>query len=178
MLLRDSLVEVFDLLKAADLTVKYRPDLNHVGAAGTDYASKFNSGIIGIGASDAGLEFARHYARLISDFRASGSPIAIYRPEYRINMVIDQELLYVAYQDLASMLKFVPLPDRFNDARFDKDSLVWHGKGTARKHPLYVVERARYQNDMLYYPGLLLTSSLILGRSVRKALQSWRELGS
>ena len=42
-LVRKSIHELLSILDNYDLTIKHRPQLNQMGAAGTHYAAKFNS---------------------------------------------------------------------------------------------------------------------------------------
>ena len=167
-LVRGSLSEIFQELEHCDLMVRYRPDLNHIGAASTPFGSTFNSGVIAVRPSQAGLRFVREYDRMIREYIASGKPLEVFRPEYRIRFVIDQELLYVAYQKVQDEIIFKPLPMRFNDARFHPTSLIWHGKGSARRHPVYVVERLRYVYPILYQPYGLVSGFLNHLRRIRR----------
>lgn len=166
-LLRGPLTELFEALKTCDLTVKLRPQLRHVGAAGTPYGSTFNNGVIGIRPSAAGIRFVQEYDRTLQEFVTSGKPLTIYREEIGIRFVVDQELLYVTYLSLEDALLFKPLPSKFNDAKFDPASIIWHGKGTARTNPRYVKEKLRYSNKLLFYPFSVYVSLLSLLRSIK-----------
>ncbi len=150
-IIRKPLTELFHLLEKADLLVKYRPELEHFGVAGTKHASKFNSGVIAVRPSEIGLRFAQTYNKLLREFINSGSPIVAYRAEHHVNVYADQELLFVAYLQLQDQIKFQALPNKFNDAQFKKDSVIWHGKGTAREHPHYIKEKLYYTNKLLFH---------------------------
>lgn len=169
-LLRGKLAALFETLDTCDLMVKFRPELKHLGVAGTFYASIFNSGVIAIRPSPSGKRFVQEYNSILNEFISSGKPIVVYREEHRINVYADQELLYVAYSRLQDQLQFKPLPDEFNDAKFDPSSIIWHGKGTARKSPRYVREKLRYRNRILMYPYSLFLGVWILSRSVKRKL--------
>jgi hypothetical protein len=149
-ILRNSISEIIEDLKRYDLLIKMRPELVHIGAAGTPYGSIFNSGVIAIRPSEAGIRFAENYDRTVQAFIASGKSLVRYQEDIRIRFVIDQELLYVTYDALRDNLLFKPLPTKFNDAKFDPESIIWHGKGTARKNPDYVKEKLRYGNQFRY----------------------------
>jgi hypothetical protein len=129
-LLRGDLSGLFEDLASCDVMVKYRPHLEHTGAAGTPYGSTFNSGVIAIRPSSVGIRFAQEYDRLLDEFIASGRPLTVYREDIRIRFVIDQELLYVAYANMRDELLFKPLPDEFQ----------------------YIREKLRYTNRLLFYP--------------------------
>ncbi len=150
-IIRKPLTELFNLLEKADLLVKYRPELEHFGVAGTIHASKFNSGVIAVSPSKAGLRFAQTYNQLLREFIDLNSPIVEYRSKHNVNVYADQELLFVAYLQLQDEIKFKALPNKFNDAQFQKDSVIWHGKGTAREHPHYIKEKLYYTNKLLFY---------------------------
>ena len=175
-LLRGPLTGIFQALETCDLMVRFRPDLEHVGAAGTPYGSTFNSGVIAIRPSAAGMHFAQEYNRLLQEFLASGKSLEVYRQEYRIRFVVDQELLYVTYLRLQDEIVFRPLPAKFNDAKFDPSSIIWHGKGSAREHPQYVLEKLRHSGRLLYYPFGILSSLLNVFRLVRYSLLHRQQL--
>jgi hypothetical protein len=169
-LLRGRLTEVFDALKACDLMVQFRPTLEHIGVAGTPHASRFNSGVIALRPSIGGLSFAREYHRALREFIDSGKPIVIHREDYGVSVYADQELLYVTYLNMQADVVFKPLPAKFNDAKFDSVSIIWHGKGSAREHPQFIIEKFRYSNDFLFYPFGVLNLLLSLLRCVKHRL--------
>ena len=169
-ILRGPLTELFDFLEMYDVMVKFRPELRQLGVAGTPYASTFNSGVIAIRPSPAGIRFAQEYNGNLQEFIDSNRRIVIYRPEHQVNVYADQELLYVTYLKLQDELLFKPLPSKFNDAKFSSTSVIWHGKGTARTNPRYVKEKLRYKNKLLFYPFSVYTSLWSLSRSVRRIL--------
>ena len=172
MLVRGSLVQLWSILDECDLLVKHRPEIAHLGVAGTTFASRFNAGAIGVRPTKAGLKFVRLYNSLLREHIQSDLPIVEYRPQYQVDVYADQELLYVAYHKLQNELVFQALPDKYNDAKFAVDSRIWHGKGTARKHPLYKVENMRYVHPLLYYPGAVLNIGIQTIRSVRRLMRS------
>ena len=168
-ILRGSLFEIFKDLQTYDLLVKKRPELKQLGVAGTPYASTFNSGVIAIRPSEAGILLARLYNDILHAHIASGKPITHYQEDIRVSVYADQELLYVAYHQLKDQLLFKPLPTKFNDAKFDPDSIIWHGKGTARKNPYYVKEKLRHSHQFKYYAfSLYLWVRKIAGSIKRK----------
>ena len=169
-LLRGELRDVFKDLETFDLMVKYRPHLKHFGVAGTPYGSTFNSGVIAVRPSAAGIRFARGYDRRLQGLVASERPLTRYQEDIKIKFVVDQELLYVTYLDFRDELLFKALPDRFNDARFGSDSIVWHGKGTARTDPRYVLEKLRYSNRFLFCPFSVYVSFWNFLRSIKHKL--------
>lgn len=175
-LLRRPLTEAFRSLESCDLMVKFRPDLDHIGAAGTPHASKFNSGVIAIRPSEAGIHFAREYDRLLRAFFATGRPVEIYRRDLGLRFIVDQELLYVCYLRLRDRLVFLPLPDKFNDARFHASSVIWHGKGSARKHPQYLLEKLRQSSPLLFHLGGALGLAMNQLRLARKGLRARKRL--
>lgn len=148
-LLRAPLTELFGLLRSYDLSVLYRPDTKLRGPMGTDYCATFNSGVIAIRHNDVCLQFVEEYNKRMWDWIKSGKEFSAYRMEEKLFTCIDQELLYIIYNEYSERLKFVPLPHKFNDSRFLDDSVIWHGKGTARKHPQYVHEKLKYDNVLL-----------------------------
>jgi len=151
MLIMAPLDELFGELKTFDLLVRYHPESDVLGAGGTKNAAKFNSGVIAIRPSDVGIQFAREYDRRIREWINSGKEICKTDESYKVNTCIDQEFLYVIYKEFEGRIRFKPLPDKFNDAKFKPDSVIWHGKGTARKKPEYVRAKLAYSNRFRYY---------------------------
>ncbi len=172
-LLRGSIRPLFDILERVDLTVKHRPELILTGPAGTPFASKFNSGVIGIRPSPLGIRFAQLFDDNIQKHLRAGKPSSLYHSDVRLEAGLDQELLYTTYLELKDNLLFEDLPFEFNDSRFDQRSIIWHGKGSARLHPLYRIEKARYRYPGLYYPFKLLSSALSSLRVVRRTFRQW-----
>jgi hypothetical protein len=169
-LVRGGLDEVFGSLDYCDLIVLHRPQLEHVGIAGTPHASKFNSGVIAVTSREAGVRFARRYRDLLDAFIGVGAPALEYKEDYGVNVALDQELLYVTYLEMRNALSFSPLPVRFNDSRFRLASAIWHGKGAARRHPAYVIERLRYRHPFLFHPMGCATALLYVLRRCRLRL--------
>jgi hypothetical protein len=169
-IIRGPLVEIFSSLKEYDLTVKFRPQLNQRGPAGTDYAAKFNAGVIGIRPSPIGLKFTRRYNQLIQNHISSGKPLVYYLEEEKINSWIDQELLFVTYLEYQKELLFKSLPEKYNDAKFHNESIIWHGKGTAYKHPMFTTERMRYDYPVLYHPLGTFNQILSLSRNIKRCM--------
>lgn len=167
-LLRNPLTELWEAVETCDLMVKHRPLLSHTGVAGTPYASRFNSGVFLIKPSEAGRQFARAYNDKLRSYLESGSPLTVYNPELRLVFYADQELLYLTYLEHRDRLRFMDLPEKFNDARFRRNSVIWHGKGTARQHPLYRLERARYEYPYLFHPLSPLSKALLRYRDFRR----------
>ncbi len=170
-IVRSSLIEIFSILDDYDLTVKYRPQLNQRGPGGTEFAAKFNAGVIGIRPSTTGLKFVRRYNQLIQEHIASGKPLKYRLEDENIVSSIDQELLYVTYLEFQQELLFKPLPEKFNDAKFNPHSLIWHGKGSAYKHPLFVSERWRYALPALYHPMGLCTQIISFARDLKRFIR-------
>ncbi|MBV7338397.1 hypothetical protein KFU94_61255 [Chloroflexi bacterium TSY] len=148
--------------------MKHRPNLKHIGAAGTPYASSFNNGVIAIRPSESGLRFAQRYDERLQEFIDSGRPLEIYLEEHKIQCIVDQELLYVTYLELKEQIKFLLLATKFNDAQFDPNSIIWHGKGTARSHPLYALEKMRYEHAYLFHPLSLVSKALIMAHQFKR----------
>lgn len=138
--------ELFAELQTCDLLIKYQPEIEQLGPAGTLNSAKFNSGVIAIRPTEVTLQFTREYDRLLREWIDAGKPIYQWREEHKVNTYIDQEFLYMVYDELKEQLKFKPLPDKFNDARFKPDSVIWHGKGVARKRLPYVLGKLSYDN--------------------------------
>lgn len=147
-IVRGPLDEIWDTLKICDLMIKYRPELNHIGPAGTPLASKFNGGVIAIAPSTAGIEFANKYYQRITEWIKADKPTKIWIPEGKVFAYIDQELLYLIHLETGT--SFFSLPHKFNDAKFLPSSIIWHGKGTARNNAKYRRERLRYTNKLAY----------------------------
>ena len=171
MIVRSGLAELFSLLEIYDLTVLFRPQLEHIGVAGTPYANKFNSGVIGIRPSPVGKYFARMYNEALKSFINSGNPIVRFSDEYGINVWADQEFLYVTYKELKDKLQFKSLPSKFNDSKFNNNSIIWHGKGTARNHPSFVIEKKRYTQEFFYHPLGMVNWILWRLRQLKKQLK-------
>jgi alpha-N-acetylglucosamine transferase len=150
MLVMGPLDELFGELEAYDLLVQYRPQADVSGAGGTRFAGKFNSGVIAIRPSDVGIEFARQYDRRITEWIDTGKQLCKYDEDSGIETCIDQEFLYLVYEEFKDRLKFAPLPDKFNDSRFRPGSVIWHGKGVARKRLPYVLGKMSYDNVLAY----------------------------
>lgn len=143
--------DLFGRLKSFDLLVKYRPEVDVLGAGGTRKAGKFNSGVIAVRPSEPGLQFAGEYDRRLREWIEAGKPLCHFDEERGVSTCVDQEFLYVIYEEFGDRLKFQPLPDRFNDATFQSDSVIWHGKGSARRHPEYVLAKLSYGNRLQHY---------------------------
>lgn len=174
-LLRGSIHNLFEILERVDLTVKHRPESKLAGPAGTPFAFNFNAGVIGLRPSQMGIRFARLFDDNIQEHLRAGKPVSLYHPNVRVEALVDQELLFATYLQLKDNLLFEALPLEFNDSKFDQKSIIWHGKGTARQHPLYRVEKARYRYSALYYPLTLLSSALSILRAVRRRLRKWSQ---
>jgi len=166
-LVRGPLNELWEAIETCDLMVKHRPSLKHTGAAGSPYASRFNNGVIVIKPSEAGRRFARAYDDRLRSYIESGKPLALHNPELGLEFIVDQELLFLTYLDHRDGLSFMDLPEKFNDATFQEGSIIWHGKGTARRHPLYGLERTRYKYAYLFHPLTPLSKSLLRFRSIK-----------
>lgn len=143
---------LFEELKTYDLLVSYHPQAKVKGAGGTEHTGKFNSGVIALSPTEAGLQFVRQYHRRVQDWIESGRPVDIPPEENNgIYACIDQEFLYTVYEEFKDKLKFKALPDKFNDTRFRPASVVWHGKGVARKCLPYVMAKLSMDNHFMYY---------------------------
>lgn len=147
-ILRGPLTELFDQLKDYDLIVRSRPNLKTKGAAGTEHAGKFNSGVIAISPSEQAITFIKEYNRRVRSHIKSGRPIDFI--DNGIYTAIDQEYLYLVYLDMKSNLLFCPLDDKFNDAYLNDKSVVWHGKGVARTALKYKREKSRYESKLKF----------------------------
>lgn len=169
-LVRGSLENLKEILERVDLTVKHRPAEDLKGPAGTSFAAQFNSGVIGLRPSPSGILFAQLFDERIKEHLRGGKLLSLYHPELRVEALLDQELLYTSYLELKDELSFEGLPARFNDSKFAESSIIWHGKGTARFHPLYRVEKARYRNTGLFYPLKTVSLALSCARVLRRRL--------
>ena len=150
MLVMGPLDELFDELETYDLLVQYRPEGDVLGAGGTRKAGKFNSGVIALRPSDAGIEFARKYDRCIREWIDTGKPLCSYDQDRGVSTCIDQEFLYLVYEEFKERLRFTPLAIKFNDSRFRPGSIIWHGKGVARKRLPYVLAKLSYDSLPAY----------------------------
>jgi lipopolysaccharide biosynthesis glycosyltransferase len=169
-IVRRPLVELFAILSDYDLTIKYRPELNHLGPSGTMFASKFNAGVIGIRYSENGLAFAKKYNKYLWNYINSGDELIIDLPHEKINTYIDQEMLYITYLEFKNRINFLPLPVGFNDSKFLPQSTIWHGKGTAYNHPIFTVERKRYQSSFHHHALGIYNFILNSSRSIKKRI--------
>jgi len=151
MLVMGSIDDLFAELESYDLMVQYRPDADVLGAGGTRKAGRFNSGVIAVSPSQEGIEFARQYDRCIKEWIDTGKPLCKYDQDCGVSTCIDQEFLYLVYEEFKEQLRFAPLPDRFNDSKFRPGSIIWHGKGVARKRLPYVLGKLSYDNLFVYY---------------------------
>ncbi len=156
MLVMGSIDGLFAELESYDLMVQYRPEADVLGAGGTRKAGRFNSGVIALRPSDVSIEFARRYDRRIREWIDTGKPLCRYDEDCGIETCIDQEFLYLVYEQFRERLRFAPLPDKFNDSRFRPDSIIWHGKGVSRKRLPYVLAKLSYDNLFVYYVFLLI----------------------
>lgn len=148
MVLRGSLQPVLKRLHTIDLTIQYRPHLKMPGPGGDMGSAVFNSGFIGVRCSEVGCRYVERYHEQIEAHLAAGKPGRIFVPDAKVYSYIEQEFLYTTWKELEHELLFEPLDVRYNDAHFCPDSVVWHGKGTARAHPLYKRAKARYEGAM------------------------------
>lgn len=166
-IVRHSPVDLFAILDDHHLTVKYRPRLNHLGPTGTLYASKFNSGVIGIQYSELGVAFAKRYNEILWNFNNSGRKLHVDLINEKIVTYPDQELLFVAYLEFQNKIKFMALPEGYNDSKFLPKSTIWHGKGTAYNHPIFRIERNRYNGRFRYFTFGGLNFVLQIARMIR-----------
>ncbi len=171
-LVRGPLTDLFHDLDRYDLMIKHRPQLNHLGPAGSQFASRFNSGVIAIRPSSVGLKFAHEYNLALQGYVASGRPLELHLLEEKIVSYIDQELLYLTYLRLKDGLSFYPLPAKYNDARFMPDSLIWHGKGTARSNLIYRIEKNKFWVARFSWIFSTLNWILLKSRSIKRRLQN------
>ncbi len=152
-ILRKSPVGLFKELEQHDLLIRLRPNMTQIGPVGTPHAAKFNSGVIAIRPNPSTIAFAEEYNNTMRAWIDAGKPIIEWREEDKTDAYIDQEFLYLAYEKFKDRLKFKPLPDEYNDAKFHPESTIWHGKGRARRHPAYRV--AKMNLDSPFKAGLL-----------------------
>jgi hypothetical protein len=151
MLVMGPLDELFGELETYDLLVQYRPEGDVLGAGGTRKAGRFNSGVIAVRPSDEGIEFARQYDRRIREWIDTGKPLCRYDEDCGIETCIDQEFLYLVYEEFKERLRFAPLAIKFNDSGLRPGSVIWHGKGVARKRLPYVLGKLSYENLLIYW---------------------------
>ena len=169
-IVRRSLDNLFAILCDYDLTIKYRPELKHMGAVGTMFANTFNSGVIGIRYSDIGLEFAKRYDENLWNYIDTGGELRLFLPQENIVNYADQEMLYITYLEFVNKIDFLPLPVGFNDSKFLPQSSIWHGKGTAYNHPIFTVERKRYQSSFHYHALSVCNFILNSTRTIKKRI--------
>ncbi|MCB9855464.1 MAG: hypothetical protein H6818_07215 [Phycisphaerales bacterium] len=170
-ILRGPLDGLFEELKEHDLLIRLRPDDTLIGPGGTPHGAKFNSGVIAVRPTPATLEFTQEYDRRIRDWIAAGKPIIEQRPEARVNVYIDQEFLYLSYESLKDRLRFKPLPEKFNDAKFRPDGVIWHGKGTARRHPAYRIAKLSLDSRLRAAAYAVVSSPLSLAYFVVRRIR-------
>ncbi len=154
-LLTRPLDELFHLLKTHELLVDYRPQVKVMGAGGTPHGGTFNSGVIAVRPTENTRAMFQAYNQELREWVDSGKTLCHIDEEAGVSTCIDQEFLYTFYEQFKDRVSFEPLPKKFNDARFNSDSVVWHGKGTARKNPQYVLAKLFYTNRLAYYPFAL-----------------------
>lgn len=171
-ILRTNLKSLFEMLEHYDVIVRYRPGLNYIGAAGTPHGATFNNGVIAIRASKQGIRFAQEYDLVLEKYLLSGKPLTTYNQKLGMKFVVDQELLYVVFESMKDHIVFEPLPEIFNDARFNRKSVIWHGKGAARKHPAFVIEKKRYKQKFFYHPLGMVNWILWRLRQLKRQLKS------
>lgn len=171
-MLRTSLDGLFQELEAHDVLIKYRPQLEQIGPVGTPHAAKFNSGVIAIRPSEAGLAFMREYHTNMRAWIEAGKPILEWREEYGVHVYIDQEFLFLAYDKLKDQMKFKALPEIYNDAGFHSNSVIWHGKGSARTHPEYTLAKLSYDRGWRYLVLGPLLWGMSFARSVYRSFTS------
>ncbi|MBX2857964.1 MAG: hypothetical protein KTR17_04815 [Cellvibrionaceae bacterium] len=149
------LTQLFSLLEQHDLAVLLREQSRIVGPLGTEHAYKFNSGVIGIKPSPYGLEFVQRYCDFIQTKIKAGA--AIDHTDQGVYTALDQEYLYVLYQEMSDRIKFQALSETFNDSEFKPGSVVWHGKGNTRSQYVYKREKADYDanySKYIFYSGV------------------------
>jgi len=118
-LVRGPLDEFWADVEPGVLKILYRPTLVE--------RSKFNTGVMAIGKSP-GAEL------MVADWlRGVNKNNKWYR---------DQKCLWQAWDN--SDIGLVPLPMRFNDHHFDKDSVIWHAKGHCREDSRWKRESEKY----------------------------------
>ena len=106
-----------------DFSVLYRPQ----GTA--DF--KFNSGITMFKNTKAVRTLVKRWGKLVEKHPGR----------------YDQYTLWLAYKKSADSLNFVPLDVKYNDHRFNEDSVIWHGKGHCRFFKKWKREYAKYESE-------------------------------
>jgi len=135
---RGSLSRIFDDMKDADFSLRYRPSVNATGPMGSDGAARFNSGVVALRNNKRTLSYLKRVrALLVQHLDKAGATqsdgVAI--------TGIDQEAMWIAYTELSDDLHLHPLSDAFNDSYFLPTSKIWHAKGNARQHQMYKIAK-------------------------------------
>lgn len=175
-ILRRPLDYLWKLLEEYDLLVDYRPQVKVRGAGGTLHGGTFNSGVIATRPNENTLAFFREYDRTIRAWIATGKPLCHFDEAAGVSTCIDQEFLYTVYEQFRDRLRFQPLPKKFNDPRLRADSVIWHGKGTARERPRYVLCKLSFGPSLRYYAFRLLGYPLLSGLNLWRGLLARRRM--
>lgn len=138
LVVRGALHQIFDQMQNADISLRYRPSVNVIGPMGSPGAARFNSGVVALRNNARTLSYLKRVRALIAqhlekDGASQSDGVAI--------TGIDQEAMWIAYNELRDDLDMHPLSDAFNDSYFLPTSYIWHAKGNARRHQMYKVAK-------------------------------------
>ena len=158
-IVRRPLDDLARMVESADLTILHRPNTFKRGPLGSYHACTFNTGVVGVNATDAGMDYLDRWQEVCE--MSKPAPL------------LDQEAAYLAYRNLRSRVRMCELPGAFNDARFSPASSIWHGKGSSRRHILFKLESARYAHGWPVGGLIQILQWARKAEPIRRAYATW-----
>ena len=118
-IVRAPLDDFWSDVEPGTLKVMYRP--------GIADCSIFNTGVMAIGRSPETEELVANWLRGVMKAK---------------KWLDDQRYLWKVWKK--SVVRLIPLETKFNDNHFDRESVIWHGKGHSREDSRWIREAKKY----------------------------------
>ena len=99
-------------------------------------ALKFQGGVYVIGNSEVIKEWLKDIIAALDKYNKT-------KKDNKNDWYIAQEYMYLMYKN-NKRIRFVNLDTKFNDSKFNDDSVIWHCKHTQFNFPKYQVEYKSY----------------------------------
>lgn len=154
-IVRGRLNPVFDLLNQYDLVVRYMGGTDLPGPTTPHDGARVNNGLMGLANNARTRAYAAELRRRVVSFlEGGGDPMRITAPD-GIVTGLDQELIWVIYQEMSDRMTFFPLDPSFNDSQFMDSSTLWHAKSKTRRNVRYRRAVADHLGERLRHLWLL-----------------------
>jgi len=158
--IRGNLDKLANIIDSYDLSVLFRPQVSVLGALGTYYAGRFNSGVIGLRKCNVIKEFLTKYHLCLTNLIINKSPLS--NTFKNIYTAVDQEYLYILYLEYKEKINFYSLDSIYNDSKLSLHSIIWHGKGTNKELLIYLLEKMYLNKIIPMFVKTILQKLLII----------------